>query len=40
MGCAGSFCIRSTLHWHNGDKVETVQLQQVSLALLALTGPA
>lgn len=35
-GLHWDFYIRSTLHWHNGDKVETVQLQQSLTALLAL----
>ncbi|KFC08634.1 periplasmic substrate-binding component of an ABC superfamily oligopeptide transporter [Trabulsiella guamensis ATCC 49490] len=30
------FYIRSTLHWHNGDAVETAQLQQRLLMLLTL----
>ncbi len=35
-GLRWDFYIRSTLHWHNGDKVETVQLQQSLTALLAI----
>lgn len=35
-GLRWDFYIRSTLHWHYGDKVETVQLQQSLIALLAL----
>lgn len=35
-GLRWHFYIRSTLHWHNGDKIETVQLQQALMALLAL----
>ncbi|HDT2076028.1 MULTISPECIES: SgrR family transcriptional regulator [Enterobacter] len=35
-GLRWHFYIRSTLHWHNGDKVETMQLQQSLMTLLAL----
>ncbi len=35
-GLRWHFYIRSTLHWHNGDKVETGQLQQSLNALFAL----
>ncbi|HFT7188964.1 SgrR family transcriptional regulator [Enterobacter ludwigii] len=35
-GLRWHFYIRSTLHWHNGDKVETVQLQESLNAMLTL----
>lgn len=35
-GLRWHFYIRSTLHWHNGDKIETGQLQQSLDALFAL----
>lgn len=35
-GLSWHFFIRSTLHWHNGEAVETVQLQQRLLMLLTL----
>ncbi|MCG0458937.1 SgrR family transcriptional regulator [Enterobacter cloacae complex sp. ECC445] len=35
-GLRWHFYIRSTLHWHNGDKIETGQLQQSLKALFAL----
>ncbi|NIY48417.1 SgrR family transcriptional regulator [Cedecea colo] len=35
-GLSWHFFIRSTLHWHNGEAVETAQLQQRLLMLLAL----
>jgi len=35
-GLRWHFYIRSTLHWHNGDKVETAQLQRSLIKLLAL----
>lgn len=35
-GLRWHFYIRSTLHWHNGDKIETVQLQRSLIALLTL----
>ena len=35
-GLRWHFYIRSTLHWHNGDKIETAQLQRSLTALLAL----
>ncbi|MEZ6875650.1 SgrR family transcriptional regulator [Enterobacter sp. KBR-315C3_2022] len=35
-GLRWHFYIRSTLHWHNGDKISTRQLQQSLTALLAL----
>jgi len=35
-GLSWHFFIRSTLHWHNGEAVETAQLQQRLLTLLAL----
>lgn len=35
-GLRWHFYIRSTLHWHNGDKVETAQLQASLSALFAL----
>lgn len=35
-GLRWHFYIRSTLHWHNGDKIETAQLQASLTALLAL----
>jgi MarR-like DNA-binding transcriptional regulator SgrR of sgrS sRNA len=35
-GLRWHFYIRSTLHWHNGDKVETAQLQSSLIKLLAL----
>ena len=35
-GLRWHFYIRSTLHWHNGDKLETAQLQRSLTALLAL----
>ena len=35
-GLRWHFYIRSTLHWHNGDKVDTAQLQQSLLGLLAM----
>ncbi|MBS0851709.1 SgrR family transcriptional regulator [Leclercia sp. UBA5958] len=35
-GLRWHFYIRSTLHWHNGDKVETAQLQNRLALLLAL----
>lgn len=35
-GLRWHFYIRSTLHWHNGDKISTAQLQQSLTALLAL----
>lgn len=35
-GLRWHFYIRSTLHWHNGDKIETAQLQRSLKALLML----
>lgn len=35
-GLRWHFYIRSTLHWHNGDKIETTQLQRSLKALLML----
>ncbi|MEP8984567.1 SgrR family transcriptional regulator [Enterobacter cloacae] len=35
-GLRWHFYIRSTLHWHNGDKIETAQLQRSLKALLTL----
>jgi MarR-like DNA-binding transcriptional regulator SgrR of sgrS sRNA len=35
-GLSWHFFIRSTLHWHNGEPVETAQLQQRLLMLLAI----
>jgi ABC-type transport system substrate-binding protein len=35
-GLRWHFYIRSTLHWHNGDKIETAQLQRSLTALLTL----
>lgn len=35
-GLRWHFYIRSTLHWHNGDKVETAQLRQSLITLLTL----
>ncbi len=35
-GLSWHFFIRSTLHWHNGEALETAQLQQRLLMLLAL----
>lgn len=35
-GLSWHFFIRSTLHWHNGEAVETAQLQQRFMLLLAL----
>ncbi|MDY1036777.1 SgrR family transcriptional regulator [Lelliottia sp. CFBP8978] len=35
-GLRWHFYIRSTLHWHNGDKIETGQLQASLVKLLAL----
>lgn len=35
-GLNWNFFIRSTLHWHNGEPVETAQLQQRLMMLLAL----
>lgn len=35
-GLRWHFYIRSTLHWHNGDKVETAQLQSSLTALFTL----
>lgn len=35
-GLRWHFFIRSTLHWHNGDKIETAQLQRSLKALLML----
>ncbi|WP_414453065.1 hypothetical protein [Enterobacter kobei] len=34
-GLRWHFYIRSTLHWHDGDKIETAQLQRSLTALLA-----
>ncbi len=38
-GLRWHFYIRSTLHWHNGDKIETAQLQRSLKALLMLLQP-
>ncbi|OAT22039.1 periplasmic substrate-binding component of an ABC superfamily oligopeptide transporter [Buttiauxella noackiae ATCC 51607] len=35
-GLSWYFFIRSTLHWHNGEPVETIQLQQRLMMLLTL----
>lgn len=35
-GLRWHFYIRSTLHWHNGDKIETAHLQRSLTALLTL----
>ncbi|MGX5870515.1 SgrR family transcriptional regulator [Enterobacter cloacae] len=37
-GLRWHFYIRSTLHWHNGDKIETAQLQRSLKALLMLSA--
>lgn len=37
-GLRWHFFIRSTLHWHNGDKIETAQLRQSLTALLSQPG--
>lgn len=37
-GLRWHFYIRSTLHWHNGDKIETAQLRKSLTALLSQPG--